>query len=250
MIFDPLFVAVAVCAVIFAGVSKGGFGSGASFAAAPMLALVIDPALALGLLLPLLMLIDAVSLRGFWRQWDDRSAWALILGSLPGLGAGMILLQVASADALRLLIGAVAVAFVVWQMGRRSGWIRMPDMPFRWGWGLSFGAMAGFASFVSHAGGPLAAVFLLGQGLSKTPYHATTVIVFGVMNLLKVGCYAGMGLLTWSTLTTGLWLAPVAVLGAWLGLKAHHMVPERVFFALTYVVLLGTGGKLIWDGLS
>ncbi|MEL6887770.1 MAG: sulfite exporter TauE/SafE family protein, partial [Pseudomonadota bacterium] len=45
-------------------------------------------------------------------------------------------------------------------------------------------------------------------------------------------------------------LAPFALLGAWLGVKAHHMVPERAFFALTYVLLVVTGTKLIWDGLT
>jgi uncharacterized membrane protein YfcA len=45
-------------------------------------------------------------------------------------------------------------------------------------------------------------------------------------------------------------LAPVAILGAWLGVKAHYLVPERAFFALTYVLLTVTGIKLIWDALT
>jgi uncharacterized membrane protein YfcA len=35
-----------------------------------------------------------------------------------------------------------------------------------------------------------------------------------------------------------------------LGVKAHHLVPERAFFQLTYVLLIITGSKLIWDGLT
>ena len=41
-----------------------------------------------------------------------------------------------------------------------------------------------------------------------------------------------------------------ALLGAWLGVKAHRLVPERAFFALTYVLLSATGVKLISDGLT
>ena len=41
-------------------------------------------------------------------------------------------------------------------------------------------------------------------------------------------------------------LAPFALLGAWIGVKAHHLVPERLFFALTYVLLVVTGVRLIW----
>ena len=54
--FDLFFFLVAGPAVFFAGVSKAGFGSGAAFAAATILALVVEPGLALGVMLPLLML--------------------------------------------------------------------------------------------------------------------------------------------------------------------------------------------------
>ena len=49
---------------------------------------------------------------------------------------------------------------------------------------------------------------------------------------------------------TALKFAPFALLGTWLGVKAHHLVPERAFFALTYVLLMVTGSKLIWAGLT
>jgi len=44
-------------------------------------------------------------------------------------------------------------------------------------------------------------------------------------------------------------LAPFALLGAWLGVRAHYMVPERAFFGLTYIVLAITGVRLIWIAL-
>jgi uncharacterized membrane protein YfcA len=45
-------------------------------------------------------------------------------------------------------------------------------------------------------------------------------------------------------------LAPFALLGAWIGVRAHRIVPETLFFRLTYVLLMVTGTKLIWDGLT
>ena len=45
-------------------------------------------------------------------------------------------------------------------------------------------------------------------------------------------------------------LAPFAVLGAVLGVRLHHLVPEKAFFTLTYVLLVLTGTKLIWDALT
>ena len=247
---DFWFFLVAAPAVIFAGISKGGFGSGAAFAAASVLALVIEPGLALGVMLPLLMLIDVSTLRPYWGKWGRRETMVLILGSVPGVSLGAALYRVASPDFFRLLIGAVSVGFVAWQMAQRLGWIRlggrlMPD----WA-GLLAGLAAGFTSFVSHAGGPPAAVYLLSRNLTKTQYQASTVLLFWVINIVKFVPYAFLGMFTLETFKANLVLAPFALLGAWLGVRAHRLVPETLFFGLTYVLLLVTGSKLIWDGLT
>jgi len=250
MTFDLAFFAIAVPAVVFAGVSKAGFGSGAAFAAMAILALALDPAAALGLTLPLLMLIDAATLRPYWRRWDWPAARLLILGAVPGVALGTWLFQLADPDVFRVLIGAVALGFVAFQSGSRLGLIRARTRPFSDGAGIGAGVLAGFTSFVSHAGGPPVAIYLLAKGMGKTTYQATTVLVFWAVNLLKSVPYVFLGIFTHDTLLGGLLLAPAALLGAWLGVRAHHVVPERVFFGVTYVALTLTGAKLIWDGLT
>ncbi|MGJ8616020.1 MAG: sulfite exporter TauE/SafE family protein [Sulfitobacter sp.] len=247
---DLWFFAVAGPAVLFAGISKGGFGSGAAFASASILALVIEPGLALGVMLPLLMLIDASALKPYWRKWSTVDVKLLVIGGLPGVALGAALYQIASPDLFRLLIGGVSVGFVVWQLGLASGVIRLARTRLPDWAGVLIGSIAGFTTFVSHAGGPPAAVFLLSRGLSKTQYQATTVLLFWILNIAKFFPYAALGMFTAQTLLANLVLAPFAILGTWLGVRAHHLVPERAFFALTYVLLLLTGTKLIWDGLT
>ena len=250
MMPEPSFLAIAAPAVIFAGISKGGFGSGAAFASAAILALVVDPGAAIGIMLPLLMLIDLATLRPFWRRWNATDAWALCLGVVPGVALGAAFYRVAEADHLRLLIGAIALLFVLWQMAARAGKLPVARRPIpAWGGGLA-GLAAGFTSFVAHAGGPAAAVYLLSKRPSKTEFQATTVIVFWVGNLLKAIPYGVLGIFTAETLWLDLWLAPFALFGTWLGVKAHFAIPDRAFFALTYVLLTVTGSKLIWDGLT
>lgn len=246
---DWMFFAVAGPAVIFAGVSKGGFGSGAAFAAASVLALVVEPGLALGVMLPLLMLIDVASLRPYWRKWDPQAAFLLIIGGLPGVALGAALYTIAEPDVLRVLIGVISIGFVLWQLDFAGRVARRRDRPLpRWAGGLA-GLVAGFTSFVSHAGGPPAAVYLLSRGLTKTQYQATTVLVFWVVNIAKFVPYAFLGMFTLQTGLVNLLLAPFALLGTWLGVRAHHLMPEGLFFALTYALLSVTGIKLIWDGL-
>ncbi len=250
MEFDPAFFALAIPAVIFAGVSKGGFGSGVAFAATPLLALILEPAVALGLMLPLLMLVDLATLKPYWRQWHAPSARFLILWGLPGTLLGAALYTVANPDVLRFLIGAVALLFVAFQLARARGLVRVAPRSVGPKAGAIAGIAAGFTSFVSHAGGPPVAIYLLAQGLSKTAFQATTVITFWAINIFKAVPYAFLGIFTADTLKAGAMLAPFALIGAWIGVKAHRMLPERAFFAITYVLLTVTGSKLIWDALG
>jgi uncharacterized membrane protein YfcA len=86
--------------------------------------------------------------------------------------------------------------------------------------------------------------------LDKTAFQATTVLLFWMVNVVKFIPYAFLGIFTVQTVVMDVLLAPFALLGAWLGVKAHRVVPERVFFAVTYLLLTVTGVKLIWDGLT
>lgn len=244
------FFAFAAPAVLFAGISKGGFGSGAAFASATILALILEPGQALGVMLPLLMLIDAASLKPYWKTWSWPDARVMILGGVPGVALGVALYRVADADLMRLLIGGISVLFVGWHVSQRRGWIhgfshRLPG----WAGGLA-GVVTGFTSFVSHAGGPSAAVYLLSQRLSKTQYQGTTVLIFWAINIVKFVPYAVLGMFTLQTARADLLLAPFALIGTWLGVRAHRVVPEPVFFGLTYVLLTLTGSKLIWEALT
>lgn len=237
--------ALMALATLFAGISKGGFGSGAAFASSAVLALVMPPVVALGIMLPLLMLIDVATLRPYWRRWSWPDARVLIVAGVPGVGLGAVLFTVANDNVLRFIIGAVALGFVAFRLWPIAAPRR--QMPVWVGW--IAGITTGFTSFVSHAGGPPAAVYLLSQGLDKTTYQATTVLVFWAINAAKAAPYSVMGVFTADTLKTGLWLAPFALLGAWLGVKAHHMISGRVFFGITYVMLTLTGIKLMWNAL-
>jgi uncharacterized membrane protein YfcA len=149
-----------------------------------------------------------------------------------------------------VLIGVIAVGFVAFQVARARGYIRPATQPMSDRIGGIWGMIAGFTSFISHAGGPPAAVFLLSRRLDKTRFQATTVISFWAINVLKFVPYFILGIFSWQTAKAGFFLIPFAILGVWFGVILHHRVPERVFFAFTYVCLLITGTKLIWEGLT
>lgn len=250
MEFDATFFSFAIPAAFIAGFAKGGFGGGAAFVATAILALFLDPATALGIMLPLLMLVDLFTLRPFWKQWDLRSAQALMLGGIPGIALGVVLYRYTNDDVLRVLIGVISLAFVAFQVVRSCGVLKIRDQPFTWTLGVGAGTIAGFTSFVSHAGGPPAAMYLLAQGMDKTRFQATTVLAFWVINAMKAVPYAFLGVFTLETLKADLFMAPAALIGCAAGVYAHRAMPERLFFIVTYILLLGAGSKLIFDGLT
>ncbi len=248
--FDLNLFALAIPAVLFAGISKGGFGSGAAFAGSAILALVLPPGIALAVMLPLLMLVDVAALPAYWGKWDARAVRDLSLGAVPGVVIAALIISFVPADVFRILIGLICLAFVAYQFSKGRGWLNVANWAYSTPAALGTGATAGFTSFISHAGGPPVAVFLLGQGISKLQYQATTVFVFWVINLLKFPPYAALGLFTKETLLLALMLSPFALIGTWLGVRAHRWVSERQFFAITYVLLTLTGLRLMWVGLN
>ncbi len=250
MEFDATFLIAALSAAFIAGVAKGGFGGGPAFVGTAILALVIPPGMALGIMLPLLMLADVATLRPFWKQWDLNSAKALIIGGLPGVILGTLLYRVADVDLLRILIGAIALIFVAFQLARGAGLVPVAKRGFSWGIGLLAGVVSGFTSFVSHAGGPPAAMYLMSRGLDKTAYQATTVLAFTGINAMKAIPYAFFGVFTVDTFKANLIMAPVILVGCAVGVYAHRLLPERPFFMLTYALLVGAGSKLIFDGMT
>lgn len=250
MPFDLVFFAFTVPPVLFAGISKGGFGSGAAFAATPFLALILPPQVAVGLMLPLLMLMDVTSLRAYWRQWDWCNARAMMIAAVPGVGLGLALFEYADPELLRVMIGVIALGFVAFQIARGRGWLRIRPAGFRVLPAALSGLTAGFTSYVSHAGGPPAAMHLLGQNLDKRTYQATTVLLFWWINLLKLPPFIATGVITADTFRVSLMLAPAAFVGTLIGVWAHSRIPERPFFAVIYVFLTLTGLKLVLGGLS
>ncbi len=245
---ETIFLLAALGAVLVSGLSKGGFAPGAGFLATPLLALTSDPATAAAVMLPLLCLMDVFAVKSFWGLWDGRQVLAMGAGAILGVGAGWASFHALDADSLRIMLGCLAVGFVIWnavksRLKPRPAGFSAPRAGF-------WGAVAGFTSFSAHAGGPPATIHLLGQKLDKTSFQATMAAFFAFANLIKLPPYAALGLLRGDVLTTAAYLAPLAPLSVWAGAWAHRRMSDRWFFGLTQICLLGAGLKLMWDGLG
>jgi uncharacterized membrane protein YfcA len=246
VITDPLFYALAVPAVLIAGISKGGFGGGVGIIAVPMMALAISPFEAAAIMLPILCVMDLVGWWGYRRRWYRPHMGKLLAAAMVGTAAGMLTFHWMDEHAVRLLVGVLAVGFPLYQRsGIAERIYRKPPGP---GAGMFWCTLSGYTSFIIHAGMPPFAIYLLGLRLDKTIYVGTTVIFFAIVNYAKIVPYWWLGLLNPGNMTTALVLIPLAPLGIWVGMWLRDRVPQRLFYDLVHLSLVATGAKLIWDG--
>jgi uncharacterized membrane protein YfcA len=116
--------------------------------------------------------------------------------------------------------------------------------------GIFWSGLAGFTSFVSHAGGPPIMQYLMPQNMDKMRLVGTTVIFFTAVNFAKLGPYAQLGLVDLSNLAVSLLLAPAIPVGYFVGYRLLQAVDMRGFNLVTAWTLLAAGTKLVFDGLA
>ena len=243
---NPWFYAVAIPAVLIAGVSKVGFGGALGGLSVPLMSLIISPVQAAGIMLPILCLMDLFGVRAYQGRWDRNNMRLLLPGALAGILLGTLCFDLLNEQAIRVIVGVIAIGFAV------TTWLELAPQRGRAGVsaakGLFWSTTAGFASFLAHAGGPALMVYLLPQRMDKTVFVATTVVFFLVVNYVKLVPYGMLGQLSAVNLEESLLLLPLAPIGVALGLWAHGKVNEMLFYRVSYVLLFATGARLIYDG--
>ena len=249
MIIDPWFYIAAVPAVLLFGIAKGGFGGGLGIVAVPLMALVVSPLQAAAVLLPILCLMDLVGLWAYRGKWLWPELRILIPASIVGIAAGTLLFGYMSPAIVRLIIGIIAIVFTVHHFvsSRQRPGVELPHFPKAAG--LLAGATGGFTSFIAHSGGPPISMYLLRRPLDRTDFAGTTVLLFAVINYVKLAPYAWLGQLSTENLLTSAVLSPLAPIGVYTGVWLHRRVSDVFFFRLMYVLLFVVGGKLLYEGL-
>jgi uncharacterized membrane protein YfcA len=250
LITDPWFYAVAVPAFLLAGISKGGFASGAGNMTVPLLALTIPAPQAAGIALPLLCAMDASGIRAWWGRWSTRDLLDLLPGAVLGLALGVLAFGAMSDRHIQGIIGVVTLAFLARALCRRLARGAVEAAPRSRPRAALWGGLSAFTSTIAHAGGPPLAVYLYPRRLDRATLAATTALFFAGLNYAKLVPYFFLGQLSATNLLTSLLLLPLAPIGVAMGVWLQARLSDRAFYAVIYALLLVTGLKLVWDALA
>jgi len=252
VITDPLFYLLAVPAVTFLGLSKGGF-AGLGMLATPLLALVVPPLEGAAILLPILICQDAISVWTYHRAWSAWNLKVLLPGSVLGVGAGWLFARYLSNAAIELTVGSIALIFVLYMwlgaglrvyLGRPAAKTQRPHPAM----GVVWGALSGFTSTLIQVGSPPFQIHILPQRLDKFTLVGTTVIFFAILNWMKVIPYFALGEFSARNLVTSAVLLPLAVVTNFLGIWLVRITPTDRFYRIAYFLMLLIGIALLWQG--
>lgn len=242
---------LAALGALLIGLSKTGLG-GCGILAVALFAQVLPARASTGYVLPLLICADFVAVTAFRRH----AVWSHMLRLFPstavGVGLGALALRTPylhSNDSVRVLIGGIVTALVLFTYGRRwrqkRAGVETGEAPPSRLAAVITGLLAGFLTMVANAAGPVMALYLLAAGLPKMEFIGTGAWFFLFLNLFKVPFSVGLGLITGPSLAFDLMLAPVAVAGALGGKWLIGFLNQKLFEELTLLFALLSGLNML-----
>ncbi len=237
---------VIAIAITIVGIAKGGFGGTFAMLGVPIISLVMPSLQAAAILLPILIIMDIISLRLWWKQWDTKILRLMIPPAVLGIGFGWLLADRLNEDTLRLLLGFLAIIFVM----KESFWNKSMPMKPSHGAASFWGMLSGFTSFIAHAGGPAFQIHVQPMKLAPSTYAATAVFFFAAMNFVKLIPYFALGQFDHTNLVISFSAFPLAMLATWAGKVIVKKVDAEIFYPLLNIALLIVGIYLVKDGIN
>lgn len=183
---------------------------------------------------------------GFFKEGLDKNillTFGLSSVFLTLLGASLV--PVVPQSLLKGILGVFLVLYCLITFWKENFRVRITPENSILGGGLS-----GFLAGLIGTGGALRGAFLMGFGLSKESYIATSAAIALATDITRLPVYLSQGLLGDKHFLSLPILFGVAVLGSFIGRVAVKRIPLKLFKKLVLMAILLLGTKLIYDWLK
>ena len=223
-----------------AGFVQGLTGFGSALVAIPLLSLLMDVKTAV----PLCTLNGMIiTMYLGWRLRNHlhwHRIWPLLLGSLPGVLAGVTLLKKVDSAAIRTGIGLLLISYSVFNLLVRP----RPVNPGR-SWAILAGFLTGAIGAAFSAGGPPVIIYTSMTSWKKDVIKATLSGFFVLNGVVTVTVHAASGITTRTVLGYFAVAAPCVLAGTILGSQVYGRIRRDTYIRLIYCFLIAMGIMMV-----
>jgi uncharacterized protein len=251
---SPLSLALIILAAYGIGLSKTGI-AGVGIVAVALFSVAMPGRAAVGAVLPLLVLADCFAVLYYRRS----AVWSHLIRLFPWAALGIVIGAVAmgkiSDHHVGQLVGALLIALTALQAYQKAKTQKAvsagkePEVGFLASGGVasaSLGLLAGFATMVGNAAGPLMILYLLAARLPKEEFVGTGAWYFFCLNIFKIPFSLHLGNITQQTLGIDLQLAIFVVIGAISGRPILKRINQDLFENLSMLFTAIAAVKLMF----
>lgn len=226
---------IAAAIVCLAATLQGVTGFGFALISVPLLLLVYDPHMAVGINI-IISFVSLFLLTLSVRKAIQRSLVKnLFLGSIPGIPLGAYVFLHFNLQELKLSIGLVTALCSLLLL---SG-VTIKKATGRYWEGFT-GSISGFLTGSVGMPGPPIILFLSNQQLPKDHFRATTAAYFTLAYPASLLLLALLGAIDGHIAITALSLTPFAILGGQLGCRLFPLIPQAQFQRGVPLLVLST----------
>lgn len=227
---------------LIVGVAKTGF-SGLSLIPVSIFAAYFGKQ-SVGVLLPLLILADFTVYPAMRQYGSWKEALVLMPPALIGIGIGLILLGKMPEEWARPVIGVMILLMLGVMLWKRI----QPESPLyrSRGFGTFSASLGGISTTLANAAGPVINIYLLSRGFPKMHLVGISARFFLLVNLIKLPLLGGLSLITAETLWLNLKLAPMIIIGVYLGKWLLGKISQRLFDQLVVIFALLAAARLFF----
>jgi uncharacterized membrane protein YfcA len=228
-----------------AGFTQGLTGFGFALVAVPILGLVASPQL----VVPAVIISGTASnfiVLFHLRRWVNiRRIWPLTLAGAVAAPFGVYLLDILSADVLRIIIGVAVLVFTATSIRGLRRSIRHEKLAM-----VPVGLASGLLGGSIGTSGPPVILFLANQGMEKQAFRANLIGYFTVLSVVTVAALSVEGVITTSTIQFVLISVPGMAIGALTGVALAGRVKEKLFRRIALSIVAAAGVLSIASGLD
>lgn len=242
---QPQYIYIGLAALIvgFTKTSVGGVG----ILAILLMALAFPGKASPGIILPMLLFADILAVIYYHRECQWNILFKLFPLTAFGVIIGYFTVDHIPADVFEKVLGIIILIMLSLEfyLSRRkdkqptktnSSWLTISII----------GIMAGIATMIANAAGPIFGIYLLQMGLTKKEFVGTRSWFFLILNIFKIPFSASLGLITVETLKLDLMFVPIILLGAFLGYKVLSLINLKVFKWFIRLAVLIASIRLIF----